>query len=95
MEFALSAPFPIYQFKLWRTEGEDAFLLVKNNSTLLSRLKVGNIVPMKYRGNSAIDPMEVRNTEIKRIVNEHQGRFQGHCRIELSIAAKQQAAIVQ
>lgn len=85
VEFVLNSPHPIYQFKLWRTSGNGVFLLVKDNSKLLNQLKVGSILPMKYMSGNAIADAEVRDTQIKRIVNERQGRFQGHHRVELAV----------
>jgi len=95
VEFALNSPFPIYQYKLWRTSGNGVFLLVKNDSTLLPRLKVGNIVPMKYLGGNSMRHVEIRDTQIKKIVNERKGRFQGHYRVELAIVAPKGALTVQ
>jgi len=95
VEFAVDTPLPVYQFKLWRSERNGVFLLVKNSSELLHQLKIGHILPMKYMGNSAVGPVRIRETEITNIVNEREGRFRGHCRIELTIAADGPAAAVQ
>lgn len=94
VEFALDAPFPIYQFKLWRAEQDRFFLLVKDDSALLPQLKEGHIVPMKYLSAKVMGRIDVRRTQIKRIVNEIKGRFQGHHRVELSIVASGPAAAV-
>jgi hypothetical protein len=95
VEFVLNSPHPIYQFKLWRSQGSCAFLLVKDNSELLPQLKVGAIVPMKYMSDSTTVQTEIRNTRINRIVDEQQGRFQGHHRVELAIVANGAARSVQ
>ena len=95
VEFALDSPHPIYQFKLWRSEYNCVFLLVKDNSELLPQLKIGSVVPMKYLSSDAMGAMEVRNTEIKNIVNERKGRFEGHHRVELAIIAAEMEAAVQ
>lgn len=94
VEFALNRPHPIYQFKLWRTAGNNVFLLIKDSSEILPQLKVGSVVPMKYMTGNAIANNEVHDTQIKRIVNEQQGRFQGHCRVELAILAGADACSV-
>jgi hypothetical protein len=95
VEFALDPPFPIYQFKLWRAEQDRFFLLVKDNSALLPQLKEGRIVAMKYMSAKSRGRMDVRHTRIKRIVNEGNGRFQGHHRVELAIVASDRGAPVQ
>ena len=95
VEFVLQSPHPIYQFKLWRSDPDHVFLLVKDNSNLLRHLKVGNILPMKYhRGGSAFET-EVCDTQIESIVNEQDGRFRGHHRVELAIIPEENRATVQ
>ncbi len=85
VEFALNSPHPVYQFKLRRSNQNALFFLVKANSAVLSKLKVGHILPMKYYGDGTPLPVEVHETQIHEIVNETQGRFEGHCRINLEI----------
>jgi len=89
VEFALKTPYPVYQFKLWRTRQNSLFLIVKDNSSLLPQLKVGKILPMKYLSGNARGHMEVRDTRIDNIVNEQAGRFQGHHRIDLAPVASE------
>jgi len=95
VEFVLDAPHPIYQFKLWRSECNCVFLLVKNSSQVLPQLRIGSILPMKYLTCEPQEPMEVRETEIKNIINERKGRFEGHYRVELAIVASQSDPAVQ
>lgn len=95
VEFVLDAPHPIYQFKLWRSDCNCMFLLVKNSSQVLPQLRIGSILPMKYLSCEPREPMEVRETEIKNIINERKGRFEGHYRVELAIVASQFEPAVQ
>ena len=74
-----------YQFKIWHTDHNSIFLLVKENSKILSQLKVGNILPLKYYASNAMAHCEVKDTQIENIVNEKQGKFKGHHRVELII----------
>ena len=90
VEFPLEQIQPLYQFKLWRSDQNTFFLLAKESSDLVSRLKVGCIVPMKYYSEDAMHATEVHNTEIVEIVKETQGRFSGHYRIELNIVVGDQ-----
>ena len=85
VEFPLNATQPVYQFKLRQSVRNTFFLLVKNGSDLVSQLKVGRILPMKYYIEDARRTIEVRNTQIMDIVNETHGRFRGHYRIDLDI----------
>jgi hypothetical protein len=85
VEFPLGEVQPLYQFKLWRSDQNSFFLLAKDSSDLVARLKVGRIVPMKYYSENAMQTAEVHNTQITEIVKETQGRFSGHYRIELNI----------
>ena len=87
VEFPLEDVQPLYQFKLWRTDENTFFLLAKESSNLVSRLKVGRIVPMKYYSENAMLTTEVHNTQITEIVKETQGRFSGHYRIGLNIVS--------
>ena len=91
VEFALRGNQPVYQFKLWRSEHNSFFLLAKDGSDLISQLKVGRIMPMKYYSENAARATEVRDTRITEIVNETQGRFSGHHRIELDIVGASKA----
>lgn len=95
VEFVLQSPHPIYQFKLWRSERNRAFLLIKDSSTLLKHLKVGNILPMKYHYDGSALDTEVCDTQIEKIVNEEQGRFRGHHRVELAIVPVEKSVTVQ
>jgi hypothetical protein len=85
VEFAMDSPHPVYQFKLWHSDRNNTFLLVKDNSEVLSQLRVGHVLPMKYYSDDTHHPTQVRETQIREIVNETQGRFKGHYRIELEI----------
>jgi hypothetical protein len=87
VEFPLGDVQPLYQFKLWRSDENTFFLLAKESSDLVSRLKVGRIVPMKYYSEDAMLSTEVHNTQITEIVKETQGRFSGHYRIGLNIVS--------
>lgn len=50
---------------------------------------------MKYLSCEPREPMEVRETEIKNIINERKGRFEGHYRVELAIVTSQLEPAVQ
>jgi hypothetical protein len=85
VEFPLKATQPIYQFKLRQSAQNTFFLLVKNGSDIVSQLKVGHILPMKYYCEDTAHTSKVLNTQIVEIIKETNGRFRGHYRIELDI----------
>jgi hypothetical protein len=85
VEFPINVIQPVYQFKLWQSDNNAFFLLAKVSSDLVSQLKIGNVMPMKYYSEDAMHATEVHNTQIMEIVKETQGRFSGHYRIELNL----------
>jgi hypothetical protein len=93
VEFPLGVIQPVYQFKLWRSERNTFFLLAKETSDLVSQLKVGHVVPMKYYSEDAMHATEVHHTQIMEIVKETGGRFCGHYRIELSLIVNGQGIL--
>ena len=48
VEFAVDKPHPLYQFKIWRSESNPMFVVVKQTSAVLPKLKAGNILNMTY-----------------------------------------------
>jgi hypothetical protein len=91
VEFTLNATYPAYQFKLWRSDSDSMFLLAKKNSGVLPQLKVGRVLPMKYYDAGEAGKTEVHDTRIRQIVDETQGRFEGHCRIEIAMIDERSA----
>ena len=83
VEFAIDDPHPLYQFKIWRSESSPMFMVVKENSAVLPKLKSGNIVNMTYYSSDTRCPKRQIETRIGPIHNEREGRFEGHCTIDL------------
>jgi len=83
VEFAIDDPHPLYQFKLWRSESSPMFVVVKENSAVLPKLKAGSVVNMTYYSSDAQCPKCQIETRIGPITNEREGRFEGHCTIDL------------
>lgn len=95
VEFGLDGSHPVYQFKLWHLDQTDPFFVLKNTSALAKRLNVGDVMPMKYYYNEMEPAVEHHQTRIKEIVNEKDGRFEGHYRIELNILNNDMAEFLQ
>ena len=75
----------LYQFKIWNFSSEPMFILVKEGSALLEQLKVGTVFESKYYSTDSLCPTVDLKTQIKQIARDEQGRFKGHCLIELAI----------
>ena len=68
----------IYQFKIWRVESRTMFVLVKENSDLLQRIKLGDKLNLKYYSKDLIHPCQYLDTEISDIIKQDKGRLKGH-----------------
>ena len=86
-----SVEFPVngykydYRCKLRKNGFESIFVLVKENSAILNKLTVGNILKMKYYRTDSAGPPESFDTEIKYITKNDSGRFKGHYLMGLDI----------
>ncbi|MDX2512309.1 MAG: hypothetical protein QNK25_09705 [Desulfobacterales bacterium] len=83
VEFAVDEPHPLYQFKIWRSETSPMFVVVKENSAVLPKLKAGSVLNMTYYSSDAHCPKKQIKTRIGHITSERKGRFEGHCTIDL------------
>lgn len=83
VEFAVDKPHPLYQFKIWRNESSAMFVVVKKNSAVLPKLKAGSVLNMTYYSSDAQCPKRQIETRIGHISSEREGRFEGHCKIDL------------
>lgn len=86
-----SVEFPVkgfdfqYQFKIRRIGSRPMCILVREDSNILKRLKVGNILLMKYRPIDAGCPSDNFDTAITNITKNREGRFKGHYLVGLKI----------
>jgi hypothetical protein len=83
VEFCVGSPQPLYQFKIWRSESNPMFVVVKNNSDVLPKLKPGSVLKMTYYSCDTRRPTTQIETRIGPISNAFKGRFEGHCTIDL------------
>ena len=56
------------------------FMVVKENSNILSKLKTGSVLNMTYYSTNTRKSMETR---IGPIIGKHKGRFHGHYTVDL------------
>ena len=95
VEFGLNGSHPVYQFKLRHSDHTAFFFLLKETSALSAQLKAGDILPMKYYCGETVRTIEQHPTRIVSIVNETQGRYQGHYRINLNILGDDACAVLR
>ena len=78
-----------YQFKLWNIISMPMCILIKEDSDIISWLRVGEKLNMKYYSLDSGYPVEDVETEVRNITKNDQGRFRGHCFVALDISEKQ------
>ena len=85
VEFSVEGvEFP-YQFRIWDTSHESMSVLVKSDCVILNRLRVGDVLNMKYYSEDSIYPSENIRTAIRYVSEENQGRLRGHSLIGIEI----------
>jgi hypothetical protein len=70
-----------YCFRIWHIHPHSNVILVKEDSDIVAHLQVGGRLKMKYY--SPGEAFGVKETSIKRITREEQGRFKGHFLVDL------------
>ena len=87
VQFSLNGRGPAYIFKLRDIFLNGLSILVKEDSSVLKQLKVGDILNMEYNSPESLDPTKLLKTQITS-KNSHD-RFTGHSLVGLSIIDKQ------
>ena len=85
VEFSISSYTPVYQFKLLQRSFSDLCILVNKNSDVLSHLKAGDILNLKYNRTELPDLSENLKTEIRHIEKIDTGRYSGNYLVGLLI----------
>jgi hypothetical protein len=85
VEFSIDGLIYLYQFMIYKEPTLPPCFLIKEDSKLLERLKVGETHKMKYYSTDTLCPTQYCDTEISRISKEKKGRFKGHYLIGLDI----------
>jgi hypothetical protein len=84
VEFSIKGIELPYQFKIWNTANMSMCVLVKENSAILPRLKVGDTLDMKFYSGASSYPTNSLKTTIRHI-SKDEGRFRGHYLVGLEI----------
>ncbi len=74
-----------YQFRIRNIASMSMCVLVKEDSDIVPRLKVGDTLNMKYYSTGSVYPPEYLETAIRHITKDDQGRFKGHFLVGLEI----------
>ena len=91
VEFTIAENKILYQFKLWNSASQSLFILVKEGSEMLQRLKEGTVFKTKYYTTDSLRPTVSSETRIKTITRDDNGRFKGHYRIGLDILSQKES----
>jgi hypothetical protein len=86
VQFSLSCMGPVYLFKLRDIPLNGLCILVKEDSSVLKQVEVGDILDMEYNPSESSDPSTLLKTKI--ISKNCHDSFTGHSLVELSIIDK-------
>ena len=78
VEIDLGRPLPIYQFKLRNISGHGACVLVKEDSSILKSLKIGQKLKMNYWSGENLGMTKTWLVQIKHITKQIHGSLKGH-----------------
>lgn len=88
--FSLHGDDNTYRSRVWDKATSTMHLLIEDTSDLLSRLKVGDTVNMRYYATDLRNPSEYLEASVQHITKRDQGRLEGHYVIGLDIARSRQ-----
>ncbi len=91
-EFSSEGLHIAYQFRIWNKSPSHMCFLIKENSNLVSQLKVGDLLSLKCYYTDAYYPSEYLETTIQHITKKHEGRFKGHYVVGLEILGSRNSA---
>jgi hypothetical protein len=85
VEINLGSPLPIYQFKVRNISGHRACVLVKEDSSILKSLKIGQKLKMNYWSGEHLGATKTWQVQIKQITKQIHGSLKGHVIVDFSI----------
>jgi hypothetical protein len=85
VEFSVDSVGIPYHFKIWHADPSSNFIVVRDDSRILPHLRAGDRLKMKYYSPASVYPEDIRDTAIKDISREEQGRFNGHFLVALEL----------
>jgi len=84
-EISISGLNASYVFKIRNVVPTSMCVLVRQDSEIVPRLRVGDTFNVKYYFSDSDYPPEHRETEIRNIIRDDEGRFKGHYLVGLEI----------
>ena len=88
VEINLGRPIPVYQMKLRDISGHGSCILVKEDSSILKHLMVGQNLKMKYWTDSRAETMGYLRAQVIHISKPEEEQFKNHYSIGLLIEEK-------
>ncbi|MCK5492322.1 MAG: hypothetical protein KAJ14_04335 [Candidatus Omnitrophica bacterium] len=88
VEFSISKEKPDYLFEIRDVSSFGLCIIVKDGSSILNHIKVGDIMDMKYYYPKKAKRPELIKTEIKHITKDNLGRYKGNYLVGLSLLNK-------
>jgi len=79
---------PVYQFKLKDISGDGTCFLVREESSILRHLRVGQEIEIQFHGIDGILPAMVHRSEIKHITRSDQSRYKDHVLVGVRILGR-------
>ena len=88
VEIALGRSIPIYHLKVKDISGDGLCILVKEDSSILNLLEIGQVLEMKYWSKNSSEPLGYLKAQIKYISKQDKDPFKRHHLIGLLIQDK-------
>jgi hypothetical protein len=93
VEFSINGIKLLYQSRIWNSTTASMFALVKEDSIILDRLHVGEVMSMKFYTTDNMCQTRNFDTEIEYITKDRNGRFKGHFLVGLKILSEQKRPV--
>ena len=78
VEFSLKGLENDHLFRLRGTNSDNKCVLIREDSRMLSLLKIGDVLPLKFNLKNSSRLSEHLNAAIQFIIRQDDGRFKGH-----------------
>ena len=85
VEFSVDGIGVPYHFRIWHMDPNSNFIVIREDSRILPHLQVGARLKMKYYHPGDVYPEGIKETAIKDISRDEQGRFKGHFLVGLEL----------
>jgi hypothetical protein len=85
VEFSVDAVGFSYRFRIWHIPPHSNVIVIRKDSRILPHLRAGDTMKMRYYFPGEPFPAGDRETTIKGISSQEQGRFKGHFWVDLEL----------